>query len=52
MSYNKQTKNIACATCPTISSLNIHITAVHAELITKNQIEKEPSYRQKKVVKP
>ena len=49
-------EHISCATCPkifpTISSLNIHITAIHDKLITKHQIEKEPSYRQKKFQKP
>ena len=46
-------EHILCATClkifQTISSLNIHITAVHDKLITKHQIKKEPSYNQKKV---
>ena len=53
LKYHITKEHIACATCfkifPTISSLNIHITAVHDKLITKHQIEKEPSLRQKKV---
>ena len=53
LKYHIMKEHIACATCfkiyPTISSLNIHITAVHDKIITKHQIEKEPSLRQKKV---
>ena len=46
-------EHITCNLCmkifPTITSLNIHITAVHDKLKTKHQIEKEPSFRTKKV---
>ena len=55
LKYHITKEHIACTIClkifPTITSLNIHITAVHDQLITKHQIEKEPSYRQKKVQK-
>ena len=46
-------EQITCTLCmkifPTITSLNIHITAVHDKLKTKHQIEKEPSLRTKKL---
>jgi hypothetical protein len=51
LKYHIMKEHIACAIClkifPTRTSLNIHITAVHEQLITKHQIDKEPSYRQK-----
>ena len=56
LKYHITKKHIACNIClkinPTIKSLNIHITAVHENLITKHQIEKEPSLRIKKVATP
>ena len=46
-------EHIICNLCtkilPTITSLNIHITAVHDKLKTNHQIEKEPSWRTKKL---
>ena len=55
MLYHIIKEHMLCAIClkifPTITSLNIHITAVHDQLITKHQIDKEPSYRQKKFQK-
>ena len=55
LKYHTTKENIACAIClkifPTITSFNIHITAVHDQLIPKHQIDKEPSYRQKKFQK-
>ena len=46
-------EHITCNLCMkiflTITSLNIHITAVHDKLKTKHQIEKEPSLRTKKL---
>ena len=48
-------EHITCTLCkkifPTITSLNIHITAVHDKLKTKHQIEKEPSLRTNKFSK-
>ena len=42
LKYHITKEHIACATCfnifPTLSSLNIHITAVHDKLITKHPI--------------
>ena len=53
LKYHITKEHIACNIClkifPTIKSLNIHITAVHDNLITKHQVEKEPSLRIKKV---
>ena len=55
LKYHITKKHIACTIClktfPTITSLNTHITAVNDKLKLKHQIEKEPSYRQKKVKK-
>ena len=46
-------EHITCNLCmkifPIITSLNIHITAVYDKLKTKHQIEKEPTFRTKKV---
>ena len=56
LKYHITKEHIACNIClkiyPTIKSLNIHITAVHDNLTTKHQIEKEPSLRIRKVAKP
>ena len=55
LNYCITKEHICCAICikifPTITSLNIHITAVHTQLNKKHQIEKQTSYRQKKVQK-
>ena len=50
---HKTKEHIVCAIFLKILpfALNIHITAVHDKLITKHQMDKEPSYRQKKVRK-
>ena len=56
LKYHNTKEHIASNIClkifPTITSLNIHITAVHDNLITNHQIDKEPSLRIMKVAKP
>ena len=48
--------HIKCSICkkvfPTISSLNIHITAVHDNLKMKHNIEREPSLKNHKIRRP
>ena len=45
--------HMKCSTCktvfPTITTLNTHITAVHDNLKIKQQIEKEPSLKMRKI---
>ena len=56
LKYHITKEYTACNIClkiyPTIKSVNIHIKAGHDNITTKHQIEKEPSSRIKKVVKP
>ena len=48
--------HIKCSICqkvfPTISSLNIHITAVHDNLKMKHKLEREPSLKNHKIKRP
>ena len=55
LEQHKANEQIKCSICPklfpTITSLNIHITAVHDDLKVKHKLEREPILKNHKIRK-